>query len=126
MTLASRHHTQREIGHAQSRPLRMATHTNLVAIRIPEICTIVVLMILRPQPGRPVTLATLRKRLRVTPFDDFTRRGEERSHVSVPRVGRLAIERQSNEEERPLYSGTSPRCPRLARSTHANFKSDLS
>ena len=59
-------------------------------------------------------------------IDDFTVWCEKCRHLAVAGACRCAIERQTNEEKRPLCAGSRPAGPGLLWSTDANFKSELS
>jgi hypothetical protein len=59
-------------------------------------------------------------------IDDATVWCEKCRHLAVAWARRGAIERQANEEKRPLCAGSRPASPGFLWPTDANFKSQLS
>jgi hypothetical protein len=66
----------------------MTSHTQLVPIRISEIRTVVIRVVLGPQAGRAVAGAAMGQRQGVHVVHLLARRGQERDHLAIARVVR--------------------------------------
>lgn len=79
----------------------MASHTELVAVRVTEIGRVVVLVTLRHQARRTLRRTTVGKSHRDGFIDSGPTLREECNHLPVARLVTLPIERPSDQEKRP-------------------------
>jgi hypothetical protein len=91
----------------------MASDTNLVAVGITKIRTVVVGMVLRPQPGRAFTAAAMGQRNLMSCPHKRPVCGHERHHLPVARMVRLTVLRLADHKKRAGSTGAVPAGPRF-------------
>ena len=85
---------------------------------------VIVLVVLRAQAGRAVAAAAMRERNRVHAVDETAAVGQQRGHLTVAGVVRLAVERPADEEQWPGFAPALPAGPRAASVAEAGFEAE--
>jgi hypothetical protein len=98
----------------------MTADTKLVAVRIAEICAIIVRMIVRPQSGLTFRPRALRHGEMIASVDRIAAGREKGNHLTVPWRGWFAIVGPPDQKKRPLGIGWLPAGPGFLR--HAELE----
>ena len=93
----------------------MAAYTDLVAVHVTEIRSIIVRMIMRPQSRPPLVYCSILQCPSMNLIHGSPVRCEQRDHLPVSWTGSLAVERTANEEQRPGGTRLHPASPGLFR-----------
>ncbi len=92
----------------------MATNAQLVAVRVAEVGAVIIRMVVRAQSGRPFAGAAMRQRDRVGLVDGGAGGRQQRRHLAVAGLRRMAVEWLGNNEQGPGCIGADPAGPALA------------
>src|SRR5438105_7688873 len=103
---------------------RMTRHTQLVSIRVAEVCPIVMSMVLRPQAGQTLRHASVREGGLVGEIDECSIGSEESNHLTVARIMLSLVVRSADEEQWANAIGALPTRPRVAAVAEARFNAE--
>ncbi len=103
----------------------MAAYTDLVAVHVTKIRSIVVGMIVRPQSRSPLVRRSVLKCPSMNLIHGTPVKCEQRDHLSVSWTGSLTVKRTADEEQRPRDTFLHPASPGLFRFRELQDKTEF-
>ncbi len=86
----------------------VAANAQLIAVQVPEICTIVVGMVVWSQARFTFASRAIRDGSRVAPINSIPVRSEQCHHLPIARCSAFTVVRTADKEKRPIQTGLHP------------------